>query len=148
MWGQSSLTISGLSPKRDCGTKRVKVRCRKIDYLLVRALSRALLLIMLSYCRQYSFNLLIQAMIGTSGTPGTAVPVLDTPDRSRWYTRKSMGSSTRNNYLYVIWASLRFLWGRHLQTTLSIGYYIGFSVEFTTEPFFLTQFSYTSIKTW
>ena len=36
----------------------------------------------------------------------------------------------------LIWASLRFLLGRHLQTTLSTSYYIGFSVEFTTEPFF------------
>ena len=41
------------------------------------------------------------------------------------------------NKKHLIWASLRFLLGRHLETTLSKGYYIGFSVEFTTEPFFL-----------
>ena len=41
----------------------------------------------------------------------------------------------------LILANLRFLLGHHLQTTLSIGYYIGFSVQFTTEPSFLTQFS-------
>ena len=44
----------------------------------------------------------------------------------------------------IIWASLRFLLGRHLQTTLSIGYYMGFSAEFTTEPFFFTQCSQRS----
>ena len=37
----------------------------------------------------------------------------------------------------LIRASLRFLLGRHFQPTMSIGYYIGFSVEFTTEPIFL-----------
>ena len=51
------------------------------------------------------------------------------------------------NMKHITWASLRFLPGRHLQTTLSIGYYyIGFSVECTTEPFFLTQFSQRSPK--
>ena len=44
-------------------------------------------------------------------------------------------------------ASLRFSLGRHPETTLSIGFYIGcISVEITTEPFFLTQFSKRSPK--
>ena len=41
----------------------------------------------------------------------------------------------------LILASLRFLLGCHLQSTLSIGYCIGFSVDFTTKPFFSAQFS-------
>ena len=45
------------------------------------------------------------------------------------------------NKEHLIWASLRILLGRHLQTNLILGYYIGFSVDFTAEPFFLSQFS-------
>ena len=50
------------------------------------------------------------------------------------------------NKKHLVWANLIFLLGRHLQTTFSIVYYIGFSVEFTTEPYFLTQFFFLSPK--
>ena len=56
------------------------------------------------------------------------------------------------NKKHLIWASPRFLLGRHRQTTLSIDYFIPgtrvlLSVEFTTEEsFFLPLFSERSPK--
>ena len=50
------------------------------------------------------------------------------------------------NNKHLIWASLRFLLGRHLQTTFEHTVGKEFSVEFTTEPFFLTQISYVVPK--
>ena len=47
---------------------------------------------------------------------------------------------TRQQETVNLWASLTFFWGSHLQTTLNIGYYIGFRVEFTTGHFFSTPF--------
>ena len=62
-----------------------------------------------------------------------------------WYVgsfvRHGVQCGPANNKHLRTTSSLRFLLGRHLRTTLSIGCYIGFSAEFTTEPCFLTQFS-------
>ena len=65
---------------------------------------------------------------------------------NEWDEKKKRKKYGTANKKHLIWASLRFLLGRLLQTTLSIGYYIGFSVAFTTKPFFLTHFSQRSPK--
>ena len=71
---------------------------------------------------------------------------------ARHVLEKCIGKKLRNSALgikvqygpankkHLIWASLRFLLGRHLHTNLSIiSHHIGFNIEFTTKPFFLTK---------
>ena len=41
MWGQTTLNISSLSPKRDCGPKRVKVRGVNFVAVVVAAAATA-----------------------------------------------------------------------------------------------------------